>query len=396
MTRPRALAEVAARAGDARDHELLRFQLEELDKLALEDDEFEQLERDHRRLASMEELELGYARALEALDGSQSDGAAILIHRATQSLAPLVSREPDLSELIDMLATARVNLEEAASSLERLNESLEREPAQFDQVERRLSRAIELARKHHVEASGLPNFHAQLRQQIERIGHFEADRTEAEQRLAQAESQWRERAKALNKARRKAAEALTGQVENALGALGMSEAGIRVLIEHDDRAAVSRHGADRIEILFSANPGQSPKPLKRVASGGELSRLSLALIIASSESSSGLVRIFDEIDAGVGGETAHAVGRFLKKASEGGQALCVTHLAQVAARADAQVAVRKHPGRGHTRIDAQSLSGHQRVSELARMLGSSDSEEGLQHASALLARRDEGANPNDV
>ena len=139
-----------------------------------------------------------------------------------------------------------------------------------------------------------------------------------------------------------------------------------------------------MEMLFSANPGQSPKPVKRVASGGELSRLSLALIIAAGEQARGRVRIFDEIDAGIGGETAHSVGRFLKQASAAGQAFCVTHLAQVAARADYQLQVDKKTAGRSTRIAIRNLDRDARVTELARMLGSTDSETGRRHAESLL------------
>ncbi|MEM1082428.1 MAG: DNA repair protein RecN, partial [Pseudomonadota bacterium] len=144
------------------------------------------------------------------------------------------------------------------------------------------------------------------------------------------------------------------------------------------------HGADRIEILFSANPGQSPKSLKKVASGGELSRLSLAMIIASADPNQTLTRIFDEIDAGIGGETAHKVGEFLHQTGQQGQSLCVTHLAQVAARADFQLKVEKRAKTSKTLVDIVALSAEDRVAELARMLGSGQSDISRQHALALL------------
>jgi DNA repair protein RecN (Recombination protein N) len=284
-----------------------------------------------------------------------------------------------------MLETARVNLDEASAAIQRLGDQLQLEPDTLQQIEHRMSRTISLARKHGVEPTQIPRTREALRDRLERISRFETLRAEAEDQVAKAEACWREASRTLSKARNEAAERLLAGIHAALGELGMSDAKVEFRIEHDPEKPVSASGADDVEILFSANPGQSPAPLGRVASGGELSRFSLALIIAAGDDAGGRVRIFDEIDAGVGGETAHAVGRFVHRASAGGQAFCVTHLAQVAACADQQFRVVKQPGRGSTRVAVQRLDSDQRVVELARMLGAADAETSRDHARAMLA-----------
>ena len=378
----RALETLVREAGSD-DPEMMQFQLAELDRLDLRENEFQQLEIDQRRLASVDELQRAYGEALEALSGEER-AAAGLAHKARRSLDSLSDREPEIAEILEMIGTAQVNLDEAAGALQRLAESLENDPVRLEQVEQRLARAISLGRKHRVEPDAIPEVRADLARRLARVDQFQAERESAENALANARDAWRESARALHEARVRAAEKISKKVARALSQLGMKDAKLAFDLEFDPEAVVSPNGADRVGILFSANPGQSPRPLKRVASGGELSRLSLAMIIGAAESAEGRVRIFDEIDAGVGGETAHAVGRFLKQASEAGQAFCVTHLAQVAAHADCQYRVVKQPEKASTRVRIERLDGDQRVTELARMLGSADAETSRRHAESML------------
>ncbi len=375
------------------DPDLLRFQLDELDALDLGDDELAELEAEQRRLASIEDLQRAAADAIDALDGDAdgSDaGAVALTVRGIRAIDAVTDRDPAFAEAREMLATARVHLEESARTLNRLAESLEADPDRLDAVDRRLGRIMELARKHRCEPESLPPLRTELRDRLERIEGAAEAREQAERALRKRRSEWLDASRALHEARRAAAESIAGDVADALSALGMDTARIEFEIDFDDDddAAVAEHGADAIELLFTANPGQPPRPLKRVASGGELSRLSLAMIVASAEPARGVVRIFDEIDAGVGGETAHRVGEFLHRAGAGGQAFCVTHLAQVAARADQQYRVIKQSGDSRTRVQVEPLDSKARVAELARMLGSTTGETSRRHAEALLEGRE--------
>jgi DNA repair protein RecN (Recombination protein N) len=382
--RQRELQRLTERFGDSGDLELVRYQLRELDELGLADGEFAELETEHRRLASVDELQRAYAESLEALQGDPA-GAATQAHQAHRQLEAVADREPALAEVLELIDTARVNLDEAVSALQRLSESLESDPQRLAEVDQRLSRAVSLARKHDVPPQRLPALRQQLARRVAGHEDFDAARSEAEQRMQAARVKWRERAEALHAARVDAAAALSKRVTGALSELGMGDARIEFGIDAIADAAVAPHGADRVEIRFSANPGQSPKPLKQVASGGELSRLGLALIVAGGPGEASRVRVFDEIDAGVGGETAHAVGRFLRRAAEEGQAFCVTHLAQVAARADHQFRVAKRTEKQRTIVEVRPLDRGERVTELARMLGSAEAGTSRQHAEAMLA-----------
>ena len=378
-----ALENLESEAGS--DVELLRFQLEELDNLDLGDAELTSLEAEQRRLASIDDLQQACSEARSALEGDSDEGAVGAAVRAIRALEPVADRDAAFTEILEMLGTARVNLEESTRALARATDDLEADPERLDAVDRRLGQALDLARKHRRAPEDLPALRRELRARLERIDGAAEAREAAAQALDRARSAWLDAARELHDHRRTLAGQRAATVGEALAALGMETARLEFAIEFDEAAEVAEHGADRIEILFSANPGQPPRSLKRVASGGELSRLSLAMIIASAEPAAGLVRIFDEIDAGVGGETAHKVGEFLQRAGEGGQAFCVTHLAQVAARAQRQFRVLKRTEGGETRVTVEPLDGETRVAELARMLGSTTGETSRRHAEALLA-----------
>jgi len=370
--------------GDAVELERIDFQLARIERLGLRPGEFQALDVEQRRLGAVDALQNAYSEALEALDG-EDRGAASRCHHARRALEAIADHEPEAGEIIEMINTAQVNLDEAGSALLRLNDGLESDPTRLEEIEQRMARATALAREHLIEPDQLPALEEQLRQRRERVRHGDELRAQAESQLEALEQAWRKQANALSTARRKAGVDLAARIIAALAELGMDQATIQFEVTPDPDAPVSVHGADQVEMLFSANPGQRPKPMRKIASGGELSRLSLAMIIAGAEPDTGQVRVFDEIDAGVGGEIANAVGEFLHRAGQAGPALCVTHLAQVAARADNQIRVAKASSAGATRVVAATLDSDQRVVELARMLGDSGSETGLQHARRLLA-----------
>lgn len=381
------LQELESTLGDAREIELLRFQHRELEALSLKAGEHPELLAEQRRLAGVDDLRSGLGEALSALSGDDADAATTRIHRAHRAVSGLLERAPELTETAQMLETARINVDEAVAALEREAESLEADPERLETLNRRLGRIAELARKHRVAPEELAEVHQALTRRLAAVDDYDQARGRLEHSLAEALEAWTSAADALTAARRKAAGTVAKGARHALARLGMDQARLEFRVEPDPDAPVSDHGRDRVEIAFSANPGQPLQPLGRVASGGELSRLSLALIIAAGSSGVGedRARIFDEIDAGVGGETAHAVGEFLREAAGRGQAFCVTHLAQVAARADRHLRVTKSSDDGRTRVEIHSLSDHDRVREIARMLGSERSDKSLEHAGELLA-----------
>ncbi|MCU0988168.1 MAG: DNA repair protein RecN, partial [Xanthomonadales bacterium] len=224
----------------------------------------------------------------------------------------------------------------------------------------------------------------QLRTRLERSGSLETRLAEIDRDRGRALAAYREAAQALHERRTERAAALSAAVTERLQQLGMQ--GGRFLIEVQDEAghAPAARGSDRLELLVSANPGLPPGSLRKVASGGELSRISLAIKVAS-RAAAAATQVFDEVDAGIGGETAHAVGALLRGLAANGQALCVTHLAQVAVFADQQIQVLKSAEGGTTRVKTSLLEDHARVDEIARMLGGRLSAQSRAHASELLA-----------
>ncbi len=383
-----ALDELESEVGDADQLELLRFQARELSDLALAEGEFESLEQEQERLARSDDIRLAMASAGNALDSDNGPGARSLLHQAIQALDPVREVEPELDETARMLEEARINVDEAMANLERLGSEDEGDPERLASVSRRLEKALDLARKHRVQPVELPALTERLGARLEALENQDERRAELARSLDLAAERWRKAADGLSRAREAAAKKLSGLVTGRLADLGMDTAKLAFQVEPDEAAEPSRHGMDRVRIGFNANPGQALQPLSKVASGGELSRVALALMIAADGGEGPRTRIFDEVDAGVGGETAHAVGRFLREAAGAGQAMCVTHLAQVAARADHQLRVSKKKGRNATALSVEALDGGAREREIARMLGSADSERSLAHAREMLEGND--------
>ncbi len=373
-------------AGDPDQLELLRFQCRELDQLNLLDGEFAELEKDQERLSRSDEIRLAASRSTAALDHDESPSVRTLLHETLHELGRVAEFEPRLAEAASMLEEARINVDEAFAVIERVGEEETGDPERLAEVNHRLEKSLDLARKHRVEPGDLPALAASLNDRLGRLEHQGERRGELEKAIEIAEQAWRKHADALSETRMKAAKSLSAKACECLAELGMDQASLVFRVTPDTCSAPTAHGQDRIAIEFSANPGQPPRPLAKVASGGELSRVALALMIATGHRQGPHTRIFDEVDAGVGGETAHAVGRFLRQAAGEGQALCVTHLAQVAACADHQLRVTKFSENGTTTTRIEQLDSKGREKEIARMLGSAESSTSLAHAAEMLGK----------
>ncbi|MBB6086026.1 DNA repair protein RecN [Wenzhouxiangella marina] len=382
----RALEDFEQDAGDPNQLDLLRFQSRELGDLALQTDEYERLEAEQERLARSDELRSAIAQAARILDGDAEANVRAMLGDAQARLQRVRELDPELASVADMLDEAAINIDEAIASLERLDRDEDEDaPERLEKVNRRLERALDLARKHRVEPAELPELTQRLQERLDRLENQGEEREQLERARDRALETWRRCARALYEAREQAGKALAAEVDRHLAELGMDHARLRFDIEHDEQARPAVHGADRVRILFAANPGQEPKPLTRVASGGELSRVSLALMIAVKPERGPVVRIFDEVDAGIGGQTAAVVGDFLRRVAGQGQAFCVTHLAQVAACASHQFQVSKASQKGKTQIRVLPLDPESRREEIARMLGGPMSDKSREHAEELLA-----------
>jgi DNA repair protein RecN (Recombination protein N) len=311
-------------------------------------------------------------------------------------LRQLVALDPALEPATAQLEEATIAAREALSSLRRYADALDADPARQEWVEARLAALEAVARKHHVETGEL----SELRErQLAELGELEAGALSAadmERQLDAACGHYLEVATALSTARRAAATALDRKVTDYMQSLGMPGGLFTTRVEAQAPPVFSMHGNDDIEFLVSANPGQPARPLARVASGGELSRISLALQVAAVEAAHLPCLVFDEVDAGVGGAVAEMVGRQLHALAAQGQVLCVTHLPQVASQSDHQLRVSKHVANGSTRTRIETLDEASRVEELARMLGGKTiTERTREHAREMLvsARSAGGAAP---
>ncbi|MGO8971248.1 MAG: DNA repair protein RecN [Myxococcaceae bacterium] len=365
----------------------LRFQLQEVEALAPSTDEEGRLEEERRRLASVERLR---AAALEATAHlTEEGGAAESAGRARAAMEEALRHDGQLQQAATALCTATAELEEAASLLRSYLSRLEADPQRLLEVEDRLDALRRLCRKHGTDVPGVLARAAALRVETERLaGRHEALEALRTRRGLLESAAW-DAARALRGERERGAATLGRAVQAVLGELALAGARFRVEVAAAD--ALGAEGADDVEFLFSANPGEVLRPLQKVASGGEASRLLLGLRRVFLERDACETVVLDEADAGVGGAVADAVGRLVRQVAQGRQVLCVTHLPQVAAHADAHLVVHKSLAAGRMSSAVTSLGpGAPRVAELARMLsGVKVSEAAMQAAEALL----QGATP---
>jgi len=357
----------------ARDREqrldLLRYQFRELEAFAPEAGEAARLETEYAQLANSGRLAEGAGGALELVYEGESGSAHGAVSRAADMLETLLRLDPRLEGPQRLLAEAEIQLSEAAAELRSYLGDLEMDPARLDVVQERLEGLKSLAHKHQVEADELPARRSALEQEIEELEQAEMRLGRADAQVAAAEKGYRQAAGVLSKARSAAAGKFSEQVTALMQQLGMPGGRFLVAVEHDPDGACQPQGLDDIEFRVTANPGQPPAPVARVASGGELSRISLAIQVAAKSARPIPVMVFDEVDSGVGGGVAEIVGRRLAELGTRAQVLCVTHLPQVASQAQHHLRVAKLTDGETTRTTLKPLTEAEKVEELARMLG---------------------------
>ena len=366
--------------------DLLTFQVQELESLHLGPDEAGELARERQRLSHSGRLAEGAAAAISSLYDDDSGNANKLVANAARSIEGLVEFDGDLQAIVEMLESAGIQIAEAADTLRRYGESIDMDPARRDWVEERLDAIQSLSRKHRANTNELPELHQSLQRELDELNNADERGRELEQKLAAANAQYMQLATGLSAKRRDAAVKLSAAVTSAMHGLGMPggefEVRITTLSEHDARS----HGLDAIEFQITANPGQPKMPLAKVASGGELSRMSLAIQVIASDGSAIPTMVFDEVDSGVGGGVAEMVGRRLAELGFSRQVLCVTHLPQVASLAAQHLRISKITDGRATRTSVQALGNEERIDELARMLGGVEiTKKTLEHAAEMLS-----------
>ncbi len=349
--------------------DLLRFQIEELTDLNLGTDEFSALGEEHRRLAHGGRLKEASLTAYAALYEGEEDTLDTRIGRIINELQSLRALDEALGEPTELLSGAQVQLREAANELRRYGDHLDIDPERLAGVEARLADIHHLARKHRVDPAQLPAHLTALEAELASLQDPEFDLAQVQERLAILSEDYRLQAQAIHDARAAAAAALSTAVTDAMQDIGMSGGRFEASVRYQDDAEPGPYGLDRIEFQVSGGPGQALGALHKVASGGELSRVSLAIQMVAARSLGIPTLIFDEVDAGIGGGVAEAVGRQLRRLSDQRQVLCVTHLPQVAAQAHHHIRVNKRTRQPTTSAHVVTLSNQERVEEVARMLG---------------------------
>ncbi len=388
------LADLRARTaeGIARA-DYLRFQIDEIDRVAPEPGEHDVL---RRRVVL-----LGDARRWAELAGDAQDQLYEAEDSVAVRIAGLLERarrgaeeSERLAAIVEQLSTAQAAVEEAAQLATRFGHELELDPAELEQAEERLHALESLRRKHGVEPDALIDRRDAMREELDALDHAEERLAELERRAGELRSACTDKALELRSARKAAAQGLARALEQELVALHIATARLAARVEPVPGDEPGPRGLDRVELLFSANPGEPPAPLNRVASGGELSRVLLALKNVLGDDDRVATYVFDEVDAGVGGAVAEAIGLRLRHAASDHQVLCITHLPQIAAFADAHFRVEKRAEGGRTVTRVVRLPDDERIEELARMLGGARvTESAREHARQLRAEALRGSTP---
>jgi DNA repair protein RecN (Recombination protein N) len=366
--------------------DLLSFQLQELDSLGARSGEYRELRTEAQRLANSGRLAEGVARAVDVLSDNDAGNVASLLAAAERAVQGLVPFDESLAPVAELLDSAGIQVAEAADSLRRYGDSIDMDPHRQDLVEQRLDSMQSIARKHRVEPDELVALRERLHAELDELTHAEERGRELEQAALDAESAYRQCAAELSRLRKAAARKFAASVTDTMAGLGMPGGQFDIALGPLAAGAERASGVDDIEFLISANPGQPPMPLSRVASGGELSRMSLSIQVIASDGSTIPTMVFDEVDSGVGGGVAEMVGRRLAEVARDRQVLCVTHLPQVASLADHHIRISKVTDGKATRTGAHVLNQEERVDELARMLGGVEiTAKTREHAAEMLA-----------
>ena len=367
--------------------ELWQFQARELETLGLDDSEVPELKSEHARLANTDRLASGVNEVLTLLYDADGGSVNDLLGQTMTELEALSTMDPAMESELGLLREAEIQVREVSRSLRRYQDTLESDPGRLEFVEDRLGKIRELARKHRVEDEALPSTLVALQERIATAQDRDATLAELASRTASAREQYLAVAEKLSRARQRAAGSMAKAVTAHLQKLGMPHGVLTIAVTRRPAERWDGSGLDDIRFDIAANPGQPPGPVARIASGGELSRISLAIQVVAAGGTAVPVMIFDEVDAGIGGSVAEIVGRELRYIAKDRQVLCVTHLPQVASQGQQHFRVAKLTDGATTRTLIRGLKDAERVEELSRMLGGIEiTDRTRAHAEEMIAR----------
>jgi DNA repair protein RecN (Recombination protein N) len=370
---------------------LLQYQIQEIDELNLASDELPRLDAEHKHLAHAEQWLFTCEAALSALKNDSNQDAATLLYHGLNQVSTLKTQTPGLTTAHELLNTAYIQLTEAIIDIENFKETLSSDPNRLMEIDKRLGQIHALARKHRIQPEVILEHKKTLEIEAEKLQHIHTHLEAMTQKLTDAEKTYQSAATALSNSRQKAALILEKQVTQCIQTLEMPNGHFKIsFAKHteklESKAISSAHGIDEIEFLVSTNPGLALQPLRKIASGGELSRISLAIQVITNQKQSTPTLIFDEVDAGISGKTAETVGKLLRQLSKDAQVLCITHLPQIAVQGHHHFNVLKKQTKDSTTTTIVPLGSSERIQELARMLGGAViTERTLAHAEEMLA-----------
>jgi DNA repair protein RecN (Recombination protein N) len=342
--------------------DFLKFQVDELDQLNLSRTELASLEQEHKQLSNIDKHLQNYQSLQDLLDNN-------LLENLAKSVSLLNILPP--SNLHNLINTANIQITEASSELQTLLNHIDLNPEKLAEIETRLAHIHEIARKHRIKSSEIPGLHEKLKSELSALLKLDNQLELLEKQMAEIKSEYFILANKLSDSRKKAAVSMSKAITKYMTQLGMSGGKFEInLIPHSpENEMITVYGLEKTEFLVSANPGQPLQPLSKVASGGELSRISLAIQLIANETTRMPILIFDEVDVGIGGATAEIVGQLLKKLGKTTQVICITHLPQVAAQGTHHLSVQKNISKNNTKTNITSLNPEEKIQEIARMLG---------------------------
>lgn len=363
--------------------QLLSYQLEELNQLALQDDELEALEQEQKLLENAGQLIQSGHQIIEIISDNDEHNCISLLNHSQQLLNQISRHAPKLSHVSEMLTNAQILVDEAAHELRSYLDDIELSPERLLEVEDRLTLIYDVARKHRVQPDQLIQLQLSLQVEMDSLHQSDEALDQLHQEVAEARNVYLNLAKQLSKARQAHAVKLAKAVDEQLNSLGMTDARFSAQLTALPETRWNAQGLEDVEFLIAANRGQSARPLAKVASGGELSRISLAIQVITAQTSCTPTLIFDEVDVGIGGAIAEVVGQLLRQLGERTQILCVTHQPQVASQGHQHLFVSKRNQKDKTHTQINQLNDDARLQEVARMLG------GIQLTDATLTHAKE-------
>ncbi|MGV6989347.1 DNA repair protein RecN [Testudinibacter sp. P80/BLE/0925] len=351
--------------------QLLQYQVEELNEFNPQADEYQQLEQQHNCLANAEQIAQLSQSISMLLNENESVNIESMLNKSERYCEELLGMSNQYANLRSLLQGALIQVQEAASELQNLTSNIEQDPYLLAEVEQRLGTTLQLAKKHHIEPEQLAQHHAQLKLQLTELADLNEGEAQLQQQLESAVSAMRQAAEALYQARQDGAKKLSSEITGVIKQLAMENAEFDIRIQHNP-SAVNGLGADEIVFMLRSNLGQLSQPLAKIASGGELSRIALAIQVLTADKMATPTLIFDEVDVGISGATAAVVGRLMRQLGKKCQILCVTHLPQVAAHGQHHFSVQKFTRNGETITEMTALNGKERIHALSRLLSGSE------------------------